>query len=268
MIKPIMKDQFFLSLPSEEATAADLPIAQDLLDTLQANREACVGMAANMIGQRKRIIAFADGTTLVAMLNPRILERAGAFETYECRLSAGLAFRSSNGQWEVERLSVADGGKTRSLEPLVGTWEGTFVGQETDGAKCLAGRGAGLALSVERAVTEGGVSQVSGTIAGMAHYHAHPAQDTEGCAGDLELVNVPFTATLVDDADGTLVLEATLPEDVGGTTSLTLRLGEKDSPTAATAEVTSSYQHTGSFLFFPVEETLTYVDVFTLTHVE
>ena len=74
MIKPIMKDQFFLSLPSEEATAADLPIAQDLLDTLQANREACVGMAANMIGQRKRIIAFADGTTLVAMLNPRILE--------------------------------------------------------------------------------------------------------------------------------------------------------------------------------------------------
>ena len=87
MIKPIMKDQFFLSLPSEEATAADLPIAQDLLDTLQANREACVGMAANMIGQRKRIIAFADGTTLVAMLNPRILERAGAFETGEGCLS-------------------------------------------------------------------------------------------------------------------------------------------------------------------------------------
>ncbi len=194
--------------------------------------------------------------------------RAGAFETYECRLSAGLAFRSSNGQWEVERLSVADGGKTRSLEPFVGAWAGTFVGQETDGTKCLAGRGAGLSLSVERAVTEGGVSQVSGTIAGMAHYHAHPAQDTEGCAGDLELVNVPFTATLVDDADGTLVLEATLPEDVGGTTSLTLRLGEKDNPTAATAEVTSSYQHTGSFLFFPVEETLTYTDVFTLTRVE
>ncbi|HIT51174.1 MAG TPA: peptide deformylase, partial [Candidatus Aveggerthella excrementigallinarum] len=67
--------------------AADLPIAQDLLDTLQANREACVGMAANMIGQRKRIIAFADGTTLVAMLNPRILERAGAFETEEGCLS-------------------------------------------------------------------------------------------------------------------------------------------------------------------------------------
>ena len=87
MIKPIMKDQFFLSLPSEEATAADPPIAQDLLDTLQANREACVGMAANMIGQRKRIIAFAGGTTLVAMLNPRILERAGAFETEEGCLS-------------------------------------------------------------------------------------------------------------------------------------------------------------------------------------
>lgn len=87
MIRPIMKDLLFLMLPSKEATAEDLPIAHDLLDTLRANREACVGMAANMIGQRKRIIAFADGAKLTAMLNPRIIEHAGEYETEEGCLS-------------------------------------------------------------------------------------------------------------------------------------------------------------------------------------
>lgn len=188
-----------------------------------------------------------------------------AFEAYECRLSAGLAFRSSNGQWELERLSVADGGKTRSLDPLVGTWSGTFVSQGTDGTKCLAGRPSGLSLAVESARTEGGVTQVTGTVSGVAHYHEHPARDAEGCPGDLTLAEVPFTATLVDDADGTLVLEAALPEDVDGTTTLTLRLGEKDNPTAAVAELTSSSTQTGSILFFPVEETVTYTDTFSLS---
>ena len=56
MIKPIMRDAFFLNQKSEEATKVDLPVAQDLEDTLKANREHCVGMAANMIGSRKRII--------------------------------------------------------------------------------------------------------------------------------------------------------------------------------------------------------------------
>ena len=68
MIKPIMKDTFFLSRKSREATAADLPIAQDLLDTLQAHREECVGMAANMIGQAVRIIAFHIGGAPMLML--------------------------------------------------------------------------------------------------------------------------------------------------------------------------------------------------------
>lgn len=186
------------------------------------------------------------------------------FEAYECRLSAGLAFRSLNGKWELERLSVADGGKTRSLEPLVGTWSGTFVSQATDGTKCLAGRPSGLSLNVESTRTEGGVTQATGTVSGVAHYHGHPSRDAEGCPGDLTLTEVPFTATLVDDEDGTLVLEATLPEDVDGTTTLTLRLGEKDNPAAAVAELTSSSTQTGSILFFPVEETVAYTDTFSL----
>lgn len=190
--------------------------------------------------------------------------REGAFESYECRLSAGLAFRSGSGQWELERLSVSDGGKTRSLEPLVGTWSGAFVRQQTDGTKCLAGRSTDLSLRIETTSTQNGVSQVAGYVSGVAHYHAHPAQDSTGCTGDLAFSDVPVTATLTDDADGTLVLETTLPEDVDGTVSITLRLGEKDDPSAATAEVTTTYPHTGSFLFIPYEETLSYTDVYAL----
>lgn len=87
MIKPIMKDTFFLSRKSQEATAADLPIAQDLLDTLQAHREECVGMAANMIGQAVRIIAFHIGGAPMLMLNPEIIKAEKPFETEEGCLS-------------------------------------------------------------------------------------------------------------------------------------------------------------------------------------
>ena len=81
MIKPIMKDTFFLSRKTREATAADLSVAQDLLDTLQAHRDECVGMAANMIGQAVRIIAFHIGGAPMLMLNPEILKAENPFET-------------------------------------------------------------------------------------------------------------------------------------------------------------------------------------------
>ena len=87
MIKPIMKSQVILSQPCEAAGIADLPVANDLLDTLAAHRATCVGMAANMIGVRKRIIAFADGDKLRVMLNPEIISSAGPYETQEGCLS-------------------------------------------------------------------------------------------------------------------------------------------------------------------------------------
>lgn len=193
-----------------------------------------------------------------------VCTRSGIFESYECHLSVTFSFRSSTGQWEIESVRTSEDGRTRSLAPLVGTWSGTFSRQETDGTKCLAARAAGLVISVDQTWTEGGVTQVSGSVAGVAHYHAHPAQDAQGCNGDTMFQEVPFTATLVDDEGGTLVLEATLPEDVDGVVSLTLQLGGPDDPTSATAEVTTSYARTGSFLFIPYDETLTYTDVFSL----
>ena len=87
MVKPIVRDTFFLNQKSEKATKADLPVAQDLGDTLRANRERCVGMAANMIGYRKRIIIVATGFADIIMINPVIIEKSEGYETEEGCLS-------------------------------------------------------------------------------------------------------------------------------------------------------------------------------------
>ncbi len=86
-VKPIMRDIFFLSLKSEPATMGDKQVAIDLLDTLKAHEEGCVGMAANMIGVRKNIIVVNMGMVNVAMFNPKIVKKSGAFETEEGCLS-------------------------------------------------------------------------------------------------------------------------------------------------------------------------------------
>lgn len=87
MVRPIMKDIFFLNQKSEPATKADDAIVQDLLDTLKANEAGCVGMAANMIGVKKRIIAVNIGFMNLPMLNPVITKKFGAYETEEGCLS-------------------------------------------------------------------------------------------------------------------------------------------------------------------------------------
>ena len=79
MIRPIMKDPIFLAQKSAPATAPDLPVAQDLRDTLKAHREGCVGMAANMIGVSRRIIIFEDNGSATVMLNPEIIRCSGAY---------------------------------------------------------------------------------------------------------------------------------------------------------------------------------------------
>lgn len=89
MERPIVKGELALRLPSAVATPMDLPVARDLLDTLAAHSEDCVGLAANMIGQRKRIIAYVDqerGENRV-MINPEIVSKSGSYETQEGCLS-------------------------------------------------------------------------------------------------------------------------------------------------------------------------------------
>ena len=87
MVKEVIHDPIFLGVKSQVATAEDLQVAADLLDTLTANKESCVGMAANMIGVRKRIIVFDNGGSYLTMFNPEILKATGEYETREGCLS-------------------------------------------------------------------------------------------------------------------------------------------------------------------------------------
>lgn len=118
MIRPIMRNELVLQQPSTAATEADLPIAQDLLDTLAAHRHSCVGMAANMIGEVKRIIAFDNEGAYLAMLNPEIVSRAGAYETEEGCLS--LAGTRPTTRYRTIKVSYQD----LAMKPRVKTFTG------------------------------------------------------------------------------------------------------------------------------------------------
>ncbi len=87
MIKELIHDPILLSRKSEVATKEDLQTAQDLLDTLIAHKDGCVGMAANMIGVQKRIIAFDNEGTYMVMFNPEIIKKSGPYDAEEGCLS-------------------------------------------------------------------------------------------------------------------------------------------------------------------------------------
>ena len=111
MIKPITKDPIFLSQKSAPATAADLPIAQDLRDTLAAHRDGCVGMAANMIGAARRIIIFDDNGSATVMLNPEIIRQSEPYEAEEgCLSLSGIRktkrFRSIKVRYQNEQFQT------------------------------------------------------------------------------------------------------------------------------------------------------------------
>ena len=112
MIREIIHDPIFLSLKSEKATIEDLQVAEDLLDTLIAHKDGCVGMAANMIGVRKRIIAFDNEGTYMVMFNPEIIKKSEPYETEEGCLSLlggprkCKRYKSIKVQWQTTEMQV------------------------------------------------------------------------------------------------------------------------------------------------------------------
>lgn len=112
MIKELMHDPIFLSMKSEVATKEDLQVAEDLLDTLIAHKDGCVGMAANMIGERKRIIAFDNDGTYMVMFNPEIIKRSEPYETEEGCLSLlggprkCKRYKSIKVQWQTTEMQI------------------------------------------------------------------------------------------------------------------------------------------------------------------
>ena len=111
MVREICRDEAFLAQKAEPAAADDLGTAQDLLDTLAAHKDGCVGMAANMIGVKKRIIAFDNEGKYMVMLNPVIVRQSGAYEAEEgCLSLTGTRktkrFQTIKVQWQNEKFQT------------------------------------------------------------------------------------------------------------------------------------------------------------------
>ncbi|WP_418736823.1 peptide deformylase [Dysosmobacter sp.] len=111
MIREICRDETFLSQKAAPAAPDDLATAQDLLDTLAAHKDGCVGMAANMIGVCKRIIAFDNEGTYMVMFNPVIVRQSGPYEAQEgCLSLTGVRktkrFQTVKVQWQNEKFQT------------------------------------------------------------------------------------------------------------------------------------------------------------------
>ena len=118
MIRPIIHDPLFLAQKSAVATEADRQVITDLLDTLHASLDRCVGMAANMVGERKRIIVFCNGPMQMVMVNPEMIAKSGEYEAEEGCLS--LAGLRKTKRYRKITVKYQD----QTLRQLTGTFEG------------------------------------------------------------------------------------------------------------------------------------------------
>ena len=129
MVKKIVRDVFFLGQKSQEAVMEDISVGQDLQDTLTANREKCVGMAANMIGVRKRIIIVNIGFINVVMYNPVILKRDRPYETEEGCLSLEGVRKTT--RYQNIELEYLDGSWKKHRQKYSG-WTAQIIQHEMD----------------------------------------------------------------------------------------------------------------------------------------
>ena len=129
MIQNIMKDETFLSKKAEPATQGDLITARDLLDTLVAHKDGCVGMAANMIGINKRIIAFDNEGSYMVMFNPEIIKKSGPYEAEEGCLS--LAGIRKAKRWKSIKVQYQNEGFQTRFKTFTG-WTAQIIQHEID----------------------------------------------------------------------------------------------------------------------------------------
>lgn len=129
MIRTICKDVLFLARKSAPATAEDLPAAADLLETLAAHADGCVGMAANMIGVSKRIIAFDDDGTYRLLFNPEIVKKSGPYEAEEGCLS--LTGTRKAKRWQTIKVKYQDEQFRERFKTWTG-WPAQIIQHEID----------------------------------------------------------------------------------------------------------------------------------------
>lgn len=129
MVKDIVKDPFFLGQKSTEANKDDIQTANDLVDTLRHNSQICVGMAANMIGVKKRIIVFDNGKMISVMFNPEIIEKSGEYETEESCLS----LEGSRPAKRYEKITVKyQNNKFKYMTAAFTRWTAQIIQHEID----------------------------------------------------------------------------------------------------------------------------------------
>lgn len=129
MVREICRDEAFLAQKAEPATKEDLGTAQDLLDTLLAHKDGCVGMAANMIGVRRRIIAFDNEGSYMVMFNPEIVKKSGAYEAEEGCLS--LAGTRKTRRWQSIKVQYQNEKMQIRLKTFTG-WTAQIIQHEID----------------------------------------------------------------------------------------------------------------------------------------
>ena len=129
MIQEICKDERFLAQKAEPATPADLPVAQDLIDTLAAHKDGCVGMAANMIGVNKRIIIFDNEGAYQVMFNPVIVKQSGPYQTEEGCLS--LTGRRPTKRWKSIKVQWQNETFQTRIKTFTG-WTAEIIQHEID----------------------------------------------------------------------------------------------------------------------------------------
>ena len=129
MIREICKDEAFLAQKAKPATADDLCVAQDLLETLEAHKDGCVGMAANMIGVNKRIIIFDNEGAYQVMFNPVIVKQSGPYQTEEGCLS--LTGRRPTKRWKSIKVQWQNETFQTRLKTFTG-WTAEIIQHEID----------------------------------------------------------------------------------------------------------------------------------------
>lgn len=137
MVKEVIHDPILLGAKSEPATKEDLQVAQDLLDTLITNKDACVGMAANMIGIRKRIVVFDNEGTYMTMFNPEIIKASGPYDAAEsclsllggprpCKRYQAIKVRWQNEQFQT-RIKTFTGWTAQIIQHEIDHCNGTLI---------------------------------------------------------------------------------------------------------------------------------------------
>lgn len=129
MIRPIVKNEIFLKQKSEHATKEDAAVVTDLIDTLNANKQNCVGMAANMIGVKKRIIVFSIGMVTVAMVNPIIMKKSKPYDAEEGCLSL-VGVRKTK-RYETIEVEYEDSNFKKQRQTFQG-WVAQIIQHEID----------------------------------------------------------------------------------------------------------------------------------------